>query len=41
MGMASRKIVEERLSVQQYLSRLYQVYGVDVANNTAAVGASA
>ncbi len=41
MGLASRKIVEERFSVQQYLSRLYQVYGVDVAHNTAVVGASA
>jgi glycosyltransferase involved in cell wall biosynthesis len=41
MGIASRKIAEERFSVQQYLSRLYQVYGVDVAHNTAAVGASA
>jgi glycosyltransferase involved in cell wall biosynthesis len=41
MGMASRKIAEERFSVQQYVSKLYRVYGVDVAHNTAAVGASA
>jgi glycosyltransferase involved in cell wall biosynthesis len=41
MGIASRKIVEERFSVQQYLSKLYQAYGIDVAHNTAAVGASA
>jgi 1,4-alpha-glucan branching enzyme len=41
MGVASRKIVEERFSVQQYVSKLYQAYGIDVAHNTAAVGASA
>jgi glycosyltransferase involved in cell wall biosynthesis len=41
MGMASRKMVEERFSVQQYLSKLYQAYGVDVVHNAAAVGASA
>jgi len=41
MGVAGRKIVEERFSVQQYLSKLYQAYGIDVAHDTAAVGASA
>jgi glycosyltransferase involved in cell wall biosynthesis len=41
MGMASRKIAEERFSVQQYLSKLYQAYGIAVARTAAAVGASA
>ncbi len=40
MGAAGRKIVEEKFSVQQYMARLYQVYGVDIAPR-AAVGASA
>ena len=41
MGAAGRTIVEERFSVQQYLAKLYQAYGVDVAHNTVTVGASA
>jgi glycosyltransferase involved in cell wall biosynthesis len=41
MGAAGRKIAEEQFSVQQYLSRLYQAYGVDVVRDAAAVGASA
>jgi 1,4-alpha-glucan branching enzyme len=42
MGMAGRKIVEERFSVQQYLSKLYQAYGVDLTHSAVtAVGASA
>jgi glycosyltransferase involved in cell wall biosynthesis len=40
MGMASRKIAEERFSVQQYLPKLYQAYGIDVACNTVTAGAS-
>ena len=40
MGTASRRIVE-RFSVQQYLSKLYQAYGIDVKRSATTVGASA
>jgi glycosyltransferase involved in cell wall biosynthesis/peptidoglycan/xylan/chitin deacetylase (PgdA/CDA1 family) len=29
MGLTARRVVEERFSVEQYVSRLYQSYGVD------------
>jgi 1,4-alpha-glucan branching enzyme len=42
MGLASRQIAEERFSVQEYLSKLYQAYGVDVTHSTVtSVGARA
>jgi len=41
MGVAGRRVAEEKFSVRQYLSKLYQVYGVDVDCSAAAAGASA
>ena len=41
MGEASRRIVEERFSVRQYLSKLYQAYGIDVDRSPTTMGASA
>jgi glycosyltransferase involved in cell wall biosynthesis len=41
MGTASRRIVEERFSVERYLSKLYQAYGIDVDRSATTVGASA
>jgi glycosyltransferase involved in cell wall biosynthesis len=41
MGAASRRIVEERFSVQQYLSKLYQAYGIEAGRGATTVGASA
>jgi 1,4-alpha-glucan branching enzyme len=41
MGLAGRRFVEETFSVRQYLSRLYQAYGIDVDQSAAAaMGAS-
>ena len=40
MGTASHRIVE-RFSVQQYLSKLYQAYGIDAHRSAATVGAGA
>ncbi|HXM22088.1 MAG TPA: glycosyltransferase family 4 protein [Terriglobales bacterium] len=37
MGAAGRRIVKERFSVQQYLPRLYGVYGISVALSSAAM----
>jgi glycosyltransferase involved in cell wall biosynthesis len=41
MGAASRRIVEERFSVQQYLPKLYRAYGIEVDRSATTVGASA
>jgi len=42
MGLAGRRFAEENFSVQQYLSKLYQAYGIDLDQTAAAaVGASA
>jgi glycosyltransferase involved in cell wall biosynthesis len=41
MGAASRRIVEERFSVEQYLPKLYQAYGIDVDRSATTVGARA
>jgi 1,4-alpha-glucan branching enzyme len=41
MGTASRRIVEERFAVEQYLSKLYQAYGMNVGRSATTVGASA
>jgi glycosyltransferase involved in cell wall biosynthesis len=41
MGAASRRIVEERFSVEQYLPKLYRAYGIDVDRSATTVGASA
>jgi glycosyltransferase involved in cell wall biosynthesis len=40
MKATSRRIVQERFSVQRYLSRLYQAYGIDVVRGAAATGAA-
>jgi glycosyltransferase involved in cell wall biosynthesis len=40
MKAAGRRIVEERFSVQQYLTDLYQAYGIDVVPAAAAAGAA-
>jgi len=39
MAAAGRRVVEERFSVQHYLSNLYQAYGIDVARGAAAMAA--
>jgi glycosyltransferase involved in cell wall biosynthesis len=39
MAAAGRRVVEERFSVQHYLSNLYQAYGIDVARRAAAMAA--
>jgi 1,4-alpha-glucan branching enzyme len=41
MGAAGRRIVEERFSVQPYLLKLYQTYGIDIDRSATRVGASA
>ena len=41
MGAASRRIVEERFSVKQYLPKLYRAYGIDVDRSATTMGASA
>jgi glycosyltransferase involved in cell wall biosynthesis len=41
MGAASRRMVEERFSVEQYLPKLYRAYGIDVDRSATTVGASA
>jgi 1,4-alpha-glucan branching enzyme len=41
MGTASRRIVEERFSVEQYLAKLYRAYGIDLDRSATTVGASA
>jgi glycosyltransferase involved in cell wall biosynthesis len=35
MGLAGRRLAEERFSVREYLSKLYQAYGVDVDQSAA------
>jgi glycosyltransferase involved in cell wall biosynthesis len=40
MKKAGRRIVEDRFSVQRYLSDLYQAYGIDVARAAAMAGAA-
>jgi glycosyltransferase involved in cell wall biosynthesis len=35
MGVAGRRFAEERFSVREYLSNLYQAYGVDVDRSAA------
>jgi len=41
MGVASRRMVQERFAVGQYLSKLYQAYGMNVRRSATTVGASA
>jgi 1,4-alpha-glucan branching enzyme len=42
MGRSGRRIAEEKFSVQQYLWKLYQVYGIEIsAGSTMALGAKA
>jgi glycosyltransferase involved in cell wall biosynthesis len=41
MGLAGRRFAEERFSVPQYLSKLYQAYGIDFDRSPTIVGASA
>jgi glycosyltransferase involved in cell wall biosynthesis len=41
MGLAGRKIVEERFSIQQYLAKLYHSYGIDLAQRALAAGVGA
>jgi hypothetical protein len=41
IGLAGQLIAKQRFSVQQYLSRLYEVYGIRIPLSSAAVaGAS-
>jgi len=40
MKAAARRIVEDRFSVQRYLTVLYQAYGIDVARVAAMAGAN-
>jgi glycosyltransferase involved in cell wall biosynthesis len=40
MKAAARRIVEDRFSVQRYLTVLYRAYGIDVARVAAMAGAA-
>jgi glycosyltransferase involved in cell wall biosynthesis len=40
MKATGRRIVQERFSVQRYLSRLYEAYGIDVVRGAVATGAA-